>query len=459
MNRNKTRTLKIDIPFWGAALALALPIAMQSLLTSCATLIDTAMITGLGDASVSAMGVAARYSFFLNVACYGFASGCASLLAQYWGAKETANLRRTLGFTLTLAMAFGIVMTLALAFFPEALMMVFTDVPEVIALGAEYLRSFSFAVPFLVFAQIVCAALRSVENVRVPLLSAVAAVGVNVFLNWVLIFGKLGAPALGLRGAAIASAIGIAVQALVVLAAFLFGKNPYRGPIREMLAFDRRFCARHLRVSLPVLLNESLWALGTNIYVMVFARQGVENHAGYTLYENIQQLFFVFFVGICGACSIMVGMRVGQGDHEDAYRAARRFSIATPVLAAVMGGLMIALRDPVLSLFPVESEATRAVASACLLLYGVWLAFRMIPYTLICGVFRAGGDTKTGFLFDALTLYGIGIPAVLVMGFLVRPDFVWIVAAMFLGEDLLKTVLCVRHFRSRKWIKQLTATK
>lgn len=459
MNRNKKLSLSIDLPFWRAALALALPIAMQSLLTSCATLIDTAMITGLGDASVSAMGVAARYSFFLNVACYGFASGCASLLAQYWGAKETANLRRTLGFTLTLAMAFGALMTLALAFFPRTLMMVFTDEGAVIALGAEYLRAFSPAVPFLVFAQIVCAALRSVENVYAPLLSAVAAVFVNVFLNWVLIFGHLGAPALGLRGAAIASAIGIGVQALVVLVAFLFGKNPYRGSAREMFAFDRDFCARHLRVSMPVLLNESLWALGTNIYVMVFARQGVENHAGYTLYENIQQLFFVFFVGICGACSIMVGMRVGQGDHEDAYRAARRFSIATPALAAVMGGLMIVLREPVLSLFPVESEATRAVASACLLLYGAWLAFRMIPYTLICGVFRAGGDTKKGFLFDALTLYGIGIPAVLIMGFLVRPDFVWIVAAMFLGEDLLKTVLCVRHFRSRRWIKQITAAK
>ena len=402
---------------------------------------------------------AARYSFFLNVVCYGFASGCASLLAQFWGAKETANLRRTLGFTLTLAMVFGGVMTLALALFPQALMRLFTEDATVIALGTDYLRAFAPAVPFLVFAQIVCAALRSVENVRVPLFSAILAVGVNVFLNWALIFGHLGFPALGLRGAAIASAIGITVQALFVLAAFLFGKNPYRGPVRELFAFDRDFCRRHLRVSTPVLLNEALWALGTNVYVMVFARQGVENHAGYTLYENIQQIFFVFFVGICGACSIMVGMRVGRGDHADAYRAAQRFSIATPVFAAVLGLAMLLSRKPILHLFPIESEQTFLVASACLALYGVWLAFRMIPYTLICGIFRAGGDTQTGCIYDMVSLWGVGIPAVLVVGLLIRPAFVFIVAAMFLGEDLIKTFLCVRHFRSKKWIKQITATK
>ncbi len=459
MKQKLTLSERIDWPFWRAAIALALPIALQSLLTSCATLIDTAMVTGLGDTSVSAMGVAARYSFFLNVVCYGFASGCAALLSQFWGAKEEKNLRRTLGLTLTLAMSFGLVMTVALAAFPRALMMVFTDVPEVITLGATYLRAFSPAVPFLVFAQIVCAALRAVENVHVPLFSAVLAVVVNVFFNWCLIFGHLGFPALGLEGAAIASALGIGVQALFVLGAFLFGKNPYRGPVREMFGFDRAFCRRHLSVSTPVLLNESLWAIGSNIYVMVYARQGVENHAGYTLYENIQQLFFVFFVGICGACAIMVGMRVGRGDHEEAYRAAKRFLVATPVFAALLGLAMLFTRKPILSLFPIESEKTFAVAAACLALYSVWLAFRMIPYTLICGVFRAGGDTKTGCIFDMVGLFGIGIPAVLIVGLLIKPDFVFIVASMFLGEDLVKTYLCVKHFRSKKWIKQITAAK
>lgn len=459
MHTKLTLSERIDWPFWRAALALALPIALQSLLTSCATLIDTAMVTSLGDASISAMGVAARYSFFLNVACYGFASGCAALLSQYWGAKDNQNLRRTLGLTLTLAMSFGLVMTLALAAFPATLMKIFTDDQTVIALGASYLRAFAPAVPFLVFAQIVCAALRAVENVRVPLFSAMLAVVVNVFLNWCLIFGNLGFPALGLTGAAIASAVGIGAQALFVLGCFLFGNNPFRGPVREMFSFDRAFCKKHLCVSSPVLLNETMWAIGSNIYVMVYARQGVENHAGYTLYENIQQIFFVFFVGICGACAIMVGMRVGRGDHEDAYRAAKRFSIATPIFAAVLGLAMVCTRNPILHLFPIESEQTFLVASACLALYGVWLAFRMIPYTLICGIFRAGGDTKTGCFYDMLTLYAIGIPAVLIVGFLIRPDFVWIVAAMFLGEDLLKTFLCVKHFRSKKWIKQITAKK
>jgi Na+-driven multidrug efflux pump len=120
---------------------------------------------------------------------------------------------------------------------------------------------------------------------------------------------------------------------------------------------------------------------------------------------------------------------------------------------------MIITRRPILHLFPIETEEAFAVASACLALYGVWLAFRMIPYTLICGIFRAGGDTKTGCFYDMLTLWGIGIPAVVAVWLLFHPPIVYIVAAMFLGEDLLKTFLCIRHFRSKKWIKQITLTK
>lgn len=456
----KTPTLpKEGESFLRTAASLAIPVALQNLLTSCATLIDTAMVVGLGNASTSAMGVAARFSFLLNVVCFGFASGCAALLSQYWGAKDIRNIRRSAGLALSFAMGFGIIYTILLAAIPTTLMHIFTNDAATIPLGAEYLRIFSIAVPFLIFSQVMCAALRAVECVHLPLISSAVSVVANTFLNYCLIYGNFGFPALGLRGAAIGSVVGCILQATVVLLAILLAKTPYRGKLSEFLTFPKGFCRKYFATAAPVLLNETLWAIGSNIYVMVFARQGQENHSGYTIYENIQQIFFVFFVGICSACSIMVGKKVGQGRHSEAYRDARRFAVLTPIMGVVLGGLLILLRDPILSLFPIETEGARAVASGCLLFYGFWISFRMIPYTLICGIFRAGGDTKTGCILEIFGMYCTGIPAVLIVGLLIKPsNFVFLVATMFIAEDTVKGLLCVRHFRSGKWIKQITET-
>ncbi|MBQ7011781.1 MAG: MATE family efflux transporter [Clostridia bacterium] len=451
---------KIDLSFYKTALTLALPIALQNLLTSCATLIDTAMVVSLGDASISAMGAAGRFSFLLNIVGFGFASGCTSLLSQYWGAKESKNLQKTLGVALTFAMSLSVIYGLLLFLFPEKLMTLFSDKPIVQELGAEYLRVYSFAVPFVMFSQVSSFAFRSVERVVVPLVSSVAAVLTNIFFNYCLIFGNFGFPRMELRGAALATAIGMAVQALILLGVLVFRNNPFRGPIKDMFDFDAAFVKKYSRIALPVLLNETLWGVGTNVYAMVIGRQGIENHAGYTMYENIQQLFFVFFVGICGACAIMVGKSIGAGDHEEGFTIAKRFAIMTPLIGVFLGIILFFTCEPILSLFDVETEASRQAALDCLRFYGLWLAPRMIPYTLICGIFRAGGDTMAGWVLDMIGLYMCGIPAVLITGFLIRPErFVMLIAVMFMSEDIIKSFLGMRHFFSKKWIKQITDKK
>ncbi len=446
--------------FYRTALSLALPIAFQNLLTSCGTLIDTAMIVGIGNAATSAMGVASRFSFLLNVICFGFASGCSALLSQYWGAKDRKSIFRCLGFALSVALGFGALFAGALALFPAGLASIFTDEVKTVPLAASYLRIYAIAVPFLIVSQVLCICLRSVECVRLPLVSSGIAVAVNVAANYCLIGGHFGFPALGLRGAAWGTCISYTVQTLFLVTCILLGKTPFRGTLRGFFAFDREFCKKYLRTAAPVLANETLWACGTNVYAMVLARQGIENHAGYTLYENVQQLFFVFFVGICGACSVMVGMRVGAGEHGEAYRAAKKFAVATPITGVILGAALVLLRNPLLSLFPIETEAARRVASECLLFYGFWIGVHMISYTMICGIFRSGGDTKTGCLIDLAGLYLCGIPALFAVARLLHPShFVVLLATMFLAEDTVKTVLCLRHFRSRKWIRQITGAK
>lgn len=442
--------------FWRMAAALALPIAMQNLLISCASLIDTAMIVPLGNDAVTAIGVAGRFTFLLNVMAFGFCSGSATLISQYWGVKDQTGIRRSYGIALVSAMALASLYAAVLALFPAACISIFGPEEAPAALAAQYVQILAAGVPFMMYSQVSCAALRATEKVSVPLISSAASVVTNLTLNYCLIHGKFGFPALGVRGAAIATVCGAVVQALIVFLFLQLGNNAVRARFREYMDFGKSFAVKYAKVAAPVFLNETMWAVGTNIYVMVLARQGTESYSGYTIYETVQQLFFVFFVGICHAAAIMVGKAVGRGDEDEAYTTAKRFMIMTPLAGFVLGGLLILLRTPILSLLTIETEGARQTAMALLLFYGFWLGIRMIAYTGICGVFRAGGDTKAGCFMDMTSLYFVGIPAVCIAGLLLHAPFVSIVAVMFIAEDIPKTVMCLLHFFRRKWIRRLT---
>lgn len=443
--------------FVRSAAALALPIALQNLLTSCASLIDTAMIVPLGNSAVAAIGVAGRFTFLLNVIAFGFCSGSATLISQFWGVEDRRGIHHSYGVALSASMVLAILYAAVLRFCPVYCVAIFGPEHDVAALAEEYLKILACAVPFMMFSQVTCAALRATEKVSVPLVSSLLSVVVNTALNYCLIAGHFGFPAMGVRGAAMATLIGAVTQAVIVLLFLIFGRNAVRAPVRETFGFSGAFAAKFARTAAPVLLNESMWAIGTNVYVMVLARQSTEDYSGYAIFETVQQLFFVFFVGICHASAIMVGKAAGRGDREDAYGIARRFLFITPLAGIVLGAILIAVRNPLLSLFDIETAGARATASALLCFYGAWIGFRMISYTSICGIFRAGGDTRIGCLYDVGTLYALGIPMVCLAGLVLHLPFVWIVMIMFMAEDIPKSILCVRHFLQKKWIRQLTA--
>ena len=207
---------------------------------------------------------------------------------------------------------------------------------------------------------------------------------------------------------------------------------------------------------LPVVANEAMWAIGTNIYSMVFARQGSEAYAGYTIFSSVEQVAFVFFVGICHACSIMTGKTIGEGDEKNAYKLAKKFVIMTPIIGIITGSVLAVIREPLLSLLEIETQGAFNTASMLILIYCLWLPFRNLPYTLIVGTFRAGGDTKIGIVYDCVSLYAFSVPAVIILGLVVKVEFVYLIAAMYLCEDIPKIIMSLYRFKSKKWIRNLT---
>ncbi len=440
-------------------LRLALPIALQQLLVSCAQLVDTAMVTRLGNITVSAVGVSSRWIFLMNLFYFGISSGSAALISQYWGAKEKSNIRKTCGAAMVFSLGVAVIFCVAMALIPEQLARVFSNEDAVVKEAAKYLRIVAFMGIFSAFNQIACTVLRATEKVNPPLFSSIAAVAINTSLNYVLINGKLGFPMLGIRGAALASLISTAVQAVILMLVMNSSKDVFRAPLKEFLSLSRDFVKKFCAVCLPVVLNEGMWAIGTNIYAMVFARQGSENYAGYTIFSSVEQVAFVFFVGVCHACSIMTGKTIGEGKESEAYKLAKRFVVMTPIVGLVTGSVLAACREPLLSLLSIETQGAFDLASRLILIYCLWLPIRNIPYTLIVGTFRAGGDTKIGIVYDCISMYFIAVPLIIYLGMFAKVEFHYLLIAMYLGEDLLKTLLSLHRFRSKKWIKNLTDNK
>ncbi len=438
---------------------LALPIAMQQLLVSCAQLVDTAMVTSLGNVTVSAVGVSSRWIFLMNLFYFGISSGSAALISQFWGAKEKSNIRKTCGAAMVMSLAVAALFCFAMACFPEQLIRVFTSEAPVIKEAAKYMRIIAFMGIFSAFNQIACTVLRATEKVNPPLYSSIAAVAVNTTLNYILIFGKFGFPQLGIRGAALASLISAVVQSVFLIFVMRSSKEVFKAPIKEFLSLTREFVKKFISVCMPVVFNEGIWAIGTNIYAMVFARQGSENYAGYTIFSSIEQVAFVFFVGICHACSIMTGKTIGEGKENEAYKLAKKFVIMTPLIGVFTGTILAFCREPLLSILNIETQAAFDLASKLVLIYCLWLPIRNIPYTLIVGTFRAGGDTKIGIVCDCISMYLIGVPLVIYLGMVAKVEFHYLIIAMYLGEDLLKSALSIYRFKSKKWIKNLTDQK
>lgn len=437
-------------------LRLALPIAFQQLLVSCAQLVDTAMVTRLGNVVVSSIGVSSRWIFLMNLFYFGISSGSAAMIAQFWGAKEKSNIKRSYGIALIFGAAVAVVFSVSMFMVPELMLRVFTDEQAVIETGAQYMKIVAFMGIFSAFNQITCTALRATERVNPPLFTSIAAVAVNTVLNYILIYGKLGFPAMGIRGAALATLTSTIVQSILLLIVLRTSKEIYSDPIKDFFNLSKAFFRRFSIVCLPVVFNEVAWAMGTNIYAMVFARQGSESYAGYTIFSSIEQIAFVFFVGICHACSIMTGKTIGEGNNLGAYKQAKKFVIMTPIIGLITGTVLAFVRNPLLSLLEIETQGAFDVASSLILLYCLWLPIRNIPYTLIVGTFRAGGDTKIGILYDCISLYAIGIPVVVYLGLFAKVDFVYLIMAMYICEDIPKTIMSLIRFKSKKWIRNLT---
>lgn len=433
--------------------ALSVPMVLQNLITSCLNLVDTFMLGQLGESAIAAVGSANQVFFFFNLTVMGLCGGASVFVAQYWGRRDLENISRVIGFIGTVCLIFGLLVLGAVQLAPHRILALFSDSAEVRAQGAAYLRIVSFTYPVYPLSFCLASALKSTEKPVIPMLISAVSVLTNVILNYLFIFGKLGLPAMGVSGAAVATLTARCLELLLLCGVCFSANGHLRLRLQKMFRFDREFIARIIRTALPVALNDSTWALAVVVYTWSYSRLGTDNFAAYQIINTVQELFVMTAVGCAAACSVMVGNKIGQGRGDAARLYAKRFCILSLVLGVLFGALLYVCRPAILMLFRLQ-PSTVATVSSGLQVMSLLLVFKFFATLIIIGVFRGGGDTKFAFLIEACSMWLIGVPMALIGGAWLRLP-VPIVVLMVGAEEAAKSLLILPRLLSGKWVKNV----
>lgn len=448
-----------DKAFWSVALRLAVPIAIQNMLTSSFALIDTLMVSRLGDVVLSSVGMAGQLSWLLNLVSFGLCSGMSVFAAQYWGVGNHKSMRKVFGIALLSSLLVSGVFCAVGLFAPETVIRIFNKDAQVIASGATYMKIACLSYPAVALTVVLSGFLRNIEKVKVPMYVSAITTVLNAVLNYGLIFGKFGLPEMGVRGAATATCISSWCGPVLLLLISLLQKNEMVKSPRDIISFDFSMIKHFFARALPVVFNETVWALGIVILNSIYSNMGYEYYAAVTILKSVTDLSFAFFVGLGNACVIMVGKSVGSGKIERCVLDARRFAILIPVAALFVGSMIALLRNPLISVFNMGeniSPVTVETAQAIILFVGLEMCIRMIPYVQIVGIFRSGGDTFIGMLCDVSSLWVLAIPAAALASKVFGLPFLTVFILAYLTEDIPKCVFCLKHFFSLKWLKPVT---
>ena len=452
--------MTLDRSFYRKFIAVSLPIAVQQLLKSLMYFIDNIMIGALGEDAIVGVGNANQIAFFIMVAMFGVGSAGWVFAARYNGAGDTNGVKRTLAVCLigTLMIA-GVFFMLALVI-PQGMIAIFNTSPGVLKSGGDYIRIVGVSYIFLAVSQAYSNILKGCEKTRLPMITGAISVAVNAFLNYVLIFGRLGFLQLGVQGAAIGTVVGTSVDAALLIAISNRRGSPLRASMKALfrgIGETGRFVRQFLKVGTPVIANEVLWALNAMAMVALYNRMGLEVAAAMIVFGALERMAFVVYVGIAHSSGVMVGNQLGRGDRDMAYCYGKRFLIMSPVAAALVSGLMLAVLPLFLAQYDISSATlgmTRSVAYAS---FGISLLI-VTNFTNIVGVLRGGGDTRFAMTIDLLAAWLVTLPAAYICGLVLHLPIYVVYLCAYISGDMIKFILGIRRFRSKKWMHDITHT-
>lgn len=443
-----------DKRFYRLLFSIALPIAVQNLITFMVSMVDTLMVGALGEIQLSAVSIANNLFFVLTILMFGLAGGSNIMISQYWGKGNVKTIHKILAIMYRVCLLItGIFIFIAL-FLPKYFMEIFSTDKSVIDFGASYLRIVCIGYLFYSITNCTIMMLRSVKTVSISIIVYTASLVVNSILNWIFIFGNLGAPELGIRGAAIATVCARITEFSIVLVFMFIYERKIGLKIEHLLKLDKEILKDYVGLCTPVLCNELLWAIGASMISVIVGRMGTEVVAANSINGVAHQFVTVFIFGMSNATAVIIGNTIGEGKKEKAKEYAYSIGIFSIVMGCI-SGLMILLIKPFVVNFYNVSYSTKLIAMEIMTVTSGIIVFQSLASNFMMGVLRGGGDAKFVLINDLIFMWLVAIPG----GFFVAFVLELPVALVFLVikcDEILKSLTSIYRVISGKWVNDVT---
>jgi len=432
---------------------IAIPVSLQSLITVGINLMDTIMLSKMGDAQISASSLAGQFINLFMICCMGIGMGASVLTSRFWGMQDIQFLKKTITIMLRFVAVFATIFTVITILSPEWIMKIYSDDPEIIKYGAIYLK---WMIPTYICTGLTLTCtivLRTVRQVQIPLFCSISAFFVNVFFNWVFIFGHLGAPRMEIAGAALGTLISRVFELCFICGYFFFIDKRIAYRLQDLTMKCKDLLGEYIRISIPVLISDGLLAFGNNTVAMIMGRIGKTFVAANSVTTVVQQLSSVLTTGVCNASGIITGHTMGEGNYEKAQKQGYAFLFMGFLIGCFSALVIYLLRGPIINYYDVSAEA-KAIAWDLMNAIIIINIFQSMNSILTKGVLRAGGDTTFLMAGDILFLWVASIP----LGYLAGlkwglPSF-WIYTFLKI-DQIIKCVWCYFRLRSGKWLKKI----
>lgn len=444
-----------DKHFYVSLFSIALPIAAQNMITFTVGMADTVMLGMLGEVALSAASLAGQFFFILMIAGFGVASASTVFASQYWGKGDAASIKKIITIMLRIVLALSLMFTLTAYFFPERVMRVFTPDAAVIAAGAEYLKVVCLGYIMFSVANTLLIILRAVHTVRISILVYSVSLVVNVFFNWVLIFGKLGFPEMGVRGAALATVFARIAEFVVVMIYYAFFEKKIQYKLADLFGSVKGYIGAFLKTGSPVVLNELVWSLGASVLAIIIGNISTDFVAANSIANVVWQFVSVFIMGLGNATAVVIGNAVGSGEHPKYVKQkANTITFIALAFGLLSCGIMLLVRPFAIEFYQV-SQSTKDLAYQLLNSYAIIVIFQALTMQYIVGILRGGGDTKFAMLADTFFLWCVSVP----LGYLVGIKLGWAPPAVYLvlkSDEIMKALVCTWRIQCTHWIKDVT---
>lgn len=446
-----------DKTFYRTFAILTLSLALQNLLTYSVNLADNIMLGRFSQDALSGASLCNQLQFFLQMLVQGVGEGVVVLGARYWGKKALKPIPDIIGAGLRFGVSIAAVLFVLALLFPTQIIRLMTNDPVIMEQAVQYLQIICFTYVIFALTNMLTASLRSIGIVKIGYIISASTLCINICLNYVLIYGHFGAPALGVRGAAIATLVSRTVELLIVIWFLKFREHTLRLNWRKLLFIDTSYIKDYIHVSLPMLVTQTMWGASSIIQTAILGN--MENAAMVVPANSISVLVFqilsVVGYGAASAAAIMTGRTLGEGHKERIDQTAFTFQIMFCIIGVFTGLIILLSRGPVLQIYntlsPEAAELTRQFITV-LAITSVGTCYQMAAD---CGILRAGGDTKFAMWNNLVFVWLICLPCAALSAFVFHfsPVVVFFCLKM---EQLGKCPVIFLRVRSKKWIKQIT---